>query len=65
MKKHILVLLTIILSLTIIQCSSETKNKKEKEDLDVAVTEFDSTDLPTTNIEVTTENNDFSLRRVV
>jgi hypothetical protein len=59
MQKHILILLTIILSLTIIQCSSETENKKEK--LDIAVKEFDSTDLPTTNIEVITENDNFSL----
>jgi len=61
MKKYILILLTIIFSLTVIQCSSETENKKEKEKLDVAVTEFDSTDLPTTNIEGITENDNFSL----
>ena len=61
MQKYFLILLTIILSLTIIQCSSESENKKENEKLDVAVKEFDSTDLPTTNIEVITENDNFSL----
>jgi len=61
MKKYILILLTIIFSLTIIQCSSETENKKEKRKLEVAVTEFDSTDLPTTSIEVIPENDNFSL----
>jgi len=61
MQKHVLILLTIMFSLTIIQCSSETENKEDKEKLDFAVKEFDSTDLPTTNIEVITENNNFSL----
>jgi len=61
MQKHILILLTIIFSLTIIKCSSDTENRKEKEKLDVAVKEFDSTDLQTTNIEVITENDNFSL----
>jgi len=61
MHKHVLILLTIIFSLTIVQCNSETENKKEIEKLDVAVKEFDSTDLPTTNIEVISENDNFSL----
>jgi len=61
MQKHGLILLTIIFSLTIIQCSSETENKKEKEKLNVAVKDFDSTDLPTTNIELVSENDNFSL----
>jgi len=61
MQKHILILLTIIFSLTIIQCSSETENKEEKEKLEMAVKEFDSTDLPTTNMEVIAENDNFSL----
>jgi hypothetical protein len=61
MQKHILILITIIFSLTIIQCSSETENKEEKEKLNRAVKEFDSTDLPTTNIEEITENDNFTL----
>lgn len=61
MQNNILILLTIIFSLTIIQCSSDTENRKEKEKLDVAVKEFDSTDLPTTKIELITENDNFSL----
>ena len=54
-------MLTIVFSLIIIQCSSETENKREIEKLDAAVKEFDSTDLKTTNIEVVAENNNFSL----
>jgi hypothetical protein len=61
MQKHVLILLTIVFSLIIIQCSSETENKREIEKLDAAVKEFDSTDLKTTNIEVVAENNNFSL----
>jgi hypothetical protein len=61
MQKNVLILLTIIFSLTIVQCSSEAENKKEEEKLDLAVKEFDSTDLPTTNIEVGAENDNFSL----
>jgi hypothetical protein len=61
MQKYLLILLIIIFSLTLIQCSSETENKKEKEKLDVAVKEFDSTDLQTTNIEVVAEHDNFSL----
>jgi len=61
MRKHVIILLTIIVSLTVIHCSSETENKKEVEKVDVAVKEFDSSDLPTTNIEVNTGNNNFSL----
>jgi len=61
MQKHVLILLTIIFSLTIIKCSSETENKKEEEKLNAAVKEFDSTDLQTTKIDVITGNDNFSL----
>ena len=61
MKKYFLIPLTIVFALTVLQCSTEKENKEEKEKLETAVNEFDSTDLPTTTIETPVENNSFSL----
>jgi hypothetical protein len=61
MQKHVLILITIIVSLITIQCSSDTEKKEEEEKLDLAVKEFDSTDLPTNNIELVSANDNFSL----
>jgi Family of unknown function (DUF6263) len=61
MKKYLLILLTILFALTVLQCSNDNENKEVKEKLETEVNEFDSTDLPTSNIETPVENNSFSL----
>ena len=60
MQKQFIILLTIILLLTIVQCSSENESNKE-EKLELAVNDFDSTDLPTTSIDGISGNDNFSL----
>ena len=61
MKNYLLILLTFAIAISFMQCSSDSDKKDKKEKTELAVNEFDSTDLPTSSIDGTESEEQFYL----